>query len=217
MNFSEINWDLDAVGTWPTPIKAGVIILISVLSGALGFWFFTLPQLDELAVLEKEEGDLKHTFEDKQKKSANLPDYRDQLEQIEASLGEMLKQMPTKAEVANLLVDISQTALAAGLEIKLFAPSGEIAQDFYYELPINIQVVGKYEELGLFVSGLASLPRIVTVHDVNMTPLTLDKANEKTSKDAKDRLTMTATIKTYNEGDQGKSAGTPKPATRIKK
>ncbi len=96
--------------------------------------------------------------------------------------------MPTKAEVANLLVDISQTGLASGLEFKLFKPSGEIKKEFYYELPISIEVVGKYEELGLFVSGLASLPRIVTVHDVNITP----------NKDSS--MSMKATVKTYNEG-----------------
>jgi type IV pilus assembly protein PilO len=110
----------------------------------------------------------------------------------------MLKQMPTKAEVASLLVDISQTGLASGLEFKLFQPSAEINREFYSELPIGIQVVGKYEELGLFVSGLASLPRIVTVHDVVMSPL---------GKEGKDGMTMTATIKTYNEGESAQAGG----------
>ena len=130
------------------------------------------------------------------KKRLILADYRAQLDQIEASLGEMLKQMPTKAEVASLLVDISQTGLASGLEFKLFQPSPEVSRDFYSELPINIQVVGKYEDLGLFVSGLASLPRIVTVHDVAISPYTRTVKNE---------LTMSAIIKTYNEGAKEES------------
>jgi type IV pilus assembly protein PilO len=210
MNLSEVNWDLDAVGTWPLPIKVAAIAVVAVLTGALGFWLFTSPQLDELAALQNEELTLKKAFEDKQKKSANLPDYHAQLEQIEVSLTEMLKQMPTKAEVASLLVDISQTALAAGLEVKLFAPTGEINQDFYYELPINLQVVGKYDELGLFVSGLAALPRIVTVHDVNIAPVA--SGGKESSKDV---LSMTATIKTYNEGG-GQDNSSKAPKARIK-
>jgi type IV pilus assembly protein PilO len=201
MNLSEINWELNAAGSWPTPVKMMAILIVSTLVAIGGIYYITVPQLDELEALEKEEVNLKTSFETKQKKAINLPDYRAQLDQIEASLGEMLKQMPTKAEVASLLVDISQTGLASGLEFKLFQPSAEVRKEFYSELPINIQVVGKYEELGLFVSGLASLPRIVTVHDVNMVPLA------KTGKESKtDMMTMSAIIKTYNEGVQDESA-----------
>lgn len=192
MNLSEINWDVNAAGNWPTPIKVIAILIISALAAAAGVYFVTVPQLDELEILEQQEVSLKSAFEVKQKKAVNLQDYRDQLDQIEASLGEMLKQMPTKAEVASLLVDISQTGLASGLEFKLFQPNAEVNKEFYSELPIAIQVVGQYEELGLFVSGLASLPRIVTVHDVVMVPL---------GKEGKDGMTMSATIKTYNEGE----------------
>ena len=162
-----------------------------------GFYYITLAQLDELTALENQEVEFKNAFETKQKKSINLADYRSQLDLIEASLGEMLKQMPTKAEVASLLVDISQTGLASGLEFKLFQPSPEVRRDFYSELPIGIEVVGKYEELGLFVSGLASLPRIVTVHDVKLSPIT----GSKPGADKKENLVaMSAVIKTYNEG-----------------
>lgn len=205
MNLSEINWELNAAGSWPTPVKMVAILIVSTLVAIGGIYYITVPQLDELEALEKEEVNLKTSFETKQKKAINLPDYRAQLDQIEASLGEMLKQMPTKAEVASLLVDISQTGLASGLEFKLFQPSAEVRKEFYSELPINIQVVGKYEELGLFVSGLASLPRIVTVHDVNMIPLA------KTGKESKaDMMTMSAIIKTYNEGVQDESAQSTK-------
>jgi type IV pilus assembly protein PilO len=206
MNLSEVNWDLNAAGTWPRPVKIAAAILVSVLVVIANVYYISVPQLDELDVMQKEEISLKASFESKQKKAINLPDYRAQLEQIESSLGDMLKQMPTKAEVANLLVDISQTGLASGLEFKLFQPSGEVRKEFYFELPINIQVIGKYEELGLFVSGLASLPRIVTVHNVNISP------NAATNKDSKSDMAMTAVIKTYNEGEtvEASAGGAPR-------
>jgi len=186
MNLSEVNWDVNAAGSWPLPIKIIAVVLISVMVAGAGVYYITIDQLTELEQLEAKEQSLKTMFESKQRKAVNLPDYREQLKQIEASLGEMIKQMPTKAEVANLLVDISQTGLASGLEFRLFKPAGAIRKDFYSELPIAIKVIGKYEEIGLFVSGLASLPRIVTVHNVSITP-------------NKEVLVMDATIKTYNE------------------
>jgi type IV pilus assembly protein PilO len=188
MNLSEINWDIETSGSWPKPIKALVIAIVCAAVAGAFFYFDTIAQNDELAVLEKQEADFKSDFEGKQKKAANLQDYRDQLAQIETSLAIMIKQMPTKEEVASLLVDISQTGLASGLEFRLFRPGAPISRDFYSELPINIQVVGKYEELSLFVSGLAALPRIVTVHDVKITPIGKEGM-----------MSMDATIKTYNE------------------
>lgn len=203
MNLSEINWDLNAAGSWPNPLKITAVIIICILVVIGDIYFITFPQLDDLTASKKEELTAKASFEEKQKKAVNLSNYRDQLDQIETSLSEMLKQMPTKAEVANLLVDISQTGLASGLEFKLFQPGSEVSKDFYSELPINIQVIGKFEQLGVFVSGLASLPRIVTVHDVNISPLSKD------SKDKNNSMIMSAVIKTYNEGvpeDKAKSA-----------
>jgi type IV pilus assembly protein PilO len=191
MNLSEINWDINASGTWPLPIKALIIAIICAIVAAVGFYLDTTGQLDELTLLETKETDLKKEFEDKQKKSANLQDYRDQLAQIETSLAIMLKQMPTEEEVASLLIDISQTGLASGLEFRLFQPGAPISKDFYSELPINIQVIGKYDELSLFVSGLAALPRIVTIHDVKIAPIEKDKQE--------DAMTMDAIVKTYNE------------------
>jgi type IV pilus assembly protein PilO len=189
MNLSEINWDINASGTWPLPIKAATMLLICTLVAAVVIYFDTLDQLAELNISEQKEQDLKHEFEAKQKKAVNLKDYQDQLAQIEIRLHEMVRQMPTEEEVASLLVDISQTGLASGLEFRLFKPDAPIRKEFYSELPINIQVIGKYEELGLFVSGLASLPRIVTVHDVNIIP----EGNDGT-------MLMSALVKTYNEG-----------------
>lgn len=189
MNLSEINWDFNEAGTWPLPIKIVVISALCLLVAGVGVYYDTLDQLAELENSERMEVELKRSFEVKQKKAVNLQDYKEQLQQIEASLAEMIKQMPTKQEVASLLVDISQTGLASGLEFRLFRPETPVRREFYSELPITIQVTGKYEELGLFVSGLASLPRIVTVHNVKIAPL-----------DKSESMIMDATVKTYNEG-----------------
>jgi len=202
MNLSEVNWDPNAAGTWPLPVKATVILLVCAIVAGGCIYLDTLDQLAALETVEQKETELRTAFESKQAKAANLPDYQYQLTQIEASLDEMIKQMPTEAEVASLLVDISQTGLASGLEFKLFKPEAPILKDFYSELPIKIEVTGKYEELGLFVSGLASLPRIVTVHDVNISP-------EDNNKEGV--LKMQATVKTYNE------AASTNPADAAKK
>ncbi|WP_394751765.1 type 4a pilus biogenesis protein PilO [Crenothrix sp.] len=200
MNLSEINWDINAAGTWPFPVKVAATLILCAVVALGGIYWDTLDQLDSLDVVKKKEQELKATFELKQKKAVNLKDYQKQLSDIESSLEVMVRQMPTEEEVASLLIDISQTGLASGLEFKLFKPSGPVRQEFYSELPINIQVTGKYEELGLFVSGLASLPRIVTVHDVNMMP------QGKGGKEGKDNIIlMNATVKTYNEGSNDMS------------
>lgn len=207
MNLSEINWEFDASGTWPMPIKAAIIIGLCALVAGGGYYYDTMDQLDELDALENKEVQLKTAFADKQKKAVNLPEYVKQLEKIEGSLGQMLKQMPTEEEVASLLIDISQTGLASGLEFRLFKPAPPVAKDFYSELPIDIQVIGRYEELGLFVSGLASLPRIVTVHNVDIAPL----AKSKDGKESKDgMMVMNAVVKTYKEEAGKPSTGADK-------
>jgi type IV pilus assembly protein PilO len=201
MNLSEINWDPNEAGTWPLPIKVATISVICAMVFGAGVYYDTLDQLAALEASEKKELELKQSFETKQKKSINLPDYQQQLAQIEAELEDMIRQMPTKEEVASLLIDISQTGLASGLEFRLFKPGAPIRKDFYSELPINIEVIGKYEELGLFVSGLASLPRIVTVHDVSIIP-----------EGKEGKMRMNATVKTYNEGEKEET-----PAVKTKR
>jgi type IV pilus assembly protein PilO len=196
MNLSEINWNFNAAGTWPLPVKAAMMLFVCAAVVGGGVYFDTLDQLKTLESAKQTEQTLKLDFEVKQKKVAKFQDYKDQLTQIEASLAEMIKQMPTKEEVASLLVDISKTGLASGLKFKLFKPETPIPKDFYSELPINIEVLGKYQELGLFVSGLASLPRIVTIHDVNITPVNNDGS-----------MLMNAVVKTYNESTDVSSVG----------
>lgn len=195
MNLSEINWDYNASGTWPFAVKAAVVAMASVLVGGAWVYLDTFDQMAELEKVQNQEQQLKTEFEAKQKKAINLQDYQEQLNQIEAELYQMIRQMPTKEEVASLLTDISQMGLTSGLEFKLFKPGPSIRKDFYSELPISIEVTGKYDELGLFISGLATLPRIVTVHDVALIPKeSKDKAVVKPGD-----MTMAATIKTYNE------------------
>jgi type IV pilus assembly protein PilO len=202
MNLADVNWDINAAGSWPLSVKLGATLIVCTVVAIAGIYMDTLGQIDSLDQLKNREQELKTTFESKQKKAVNLQDYQKQLSDIESSLEVMIKQMPTEEEVASLLVDISQTGLASGLEFKLFKPVAPIRQEFYSELPINIQVTGKYEELGLFVSGLAALPRIVTVHDVNIVPFNKDKRSSNSNKTAKEEniMLMNATVKTYNEG-----------------
>jgi len=153
---------------------------------------------------EADELDLRAQFENKQQRAANLDAYRAQLAEMERSFGAMLRQLPGKTEVPNLLVDISQTGLAAGLQEKLFQPGNEKSNGFYAELPIKIRLVGSYHQFGAFVSGIAALPRIVTLHDIQIAPV---------DKGAFDNLTMDVTAKTYRYIED---EGGGKPAAKKK-
>ena len=193
INLSDVNWDFNEAGGWPFQVKVGVIATICIAMLGAGIYYDTLPQLDALDVLEKKETELKTTFEFKSNQASNLTAYQEQLAQIQKKLQAVIDQMPLAEEVAALLIDISQTGLSNGLEFKLFKPAAPINKDFYSELPINIQVVGKYEELLLFISGLASLPRIVTIHDLTIEPL------DKTKISKRNPLLMSVLVKTYHE------------------
>ena len=153
------------------------------------------PLLDRA---KQEETDLRGTFEDRQRKAANFDAYRTQLAEIERDFGAMLRQLPGKTEVPSLLVDISQTAAGAGLEEQLFQPTGEIQKDFYAELPIKLRYTGSYHELGNFVSGIAALPRIVTLHDITI---------HRGDKASPDELTFDVTAKTYRYLDEEAAGG----------
>jgi type IV pilus assembly protein PilO len=142
--------------------------------------------------VQREEADLRQEFESKQAKAANLENYKKQLALMEESFGAMRRQLPDSTEVADLLVDVSQTGLAAGLEFELFQPQAEVPKDFYAELPIKIRVIGNYHEFGEFVSGLAALPRIVTIHDVQIQPRPNSPGD----------LIMEATARTYRYLDE---------------
>ena len=171
MNLSDLNdLDLSNVANWPMPARMALISVVFVAVLGLGYWFDIKDQGIRLEKAEQKEMQLRQTFEAKAGKAANLVAYEQQLEEMKASFGAMLRQLPNKTEVAELLVDISQTGLAAGLEFKLFKPQNEVPKEFYAELPISISVKGHYHEFGNFISGVAALPRIVTVHNINMAP-----------------------------------------------
>jgi len=182
-----------------------------VLSAVL-FYFFVWsdqkPRLDQAAA---EELELRNTFQTKHSKAVNLAVYQQQLADIERSFGALLRQLPGRTEVPSLLVDISQVGVGAGLEEKLFQPANEIKKDFYAELPIKIRLTGSYHQMGEFVSGIAALPRIVTLHDIKIKPDT---------KDAYDVLSFELTAKTFRYLDDAEVAaekGKAAPSAKGKK
>ncbi len=186
--------DVNDVGRWPLLFRVAVIaILFSVVVGLGIYWFIVKDKAPQLERVQQEEEALRVTFESKQRKAANYDAYKAQLAQIEQSFGTMLRQLPGETEIPSLIVDISQTGLAAGLQEKLFVPQGEVPRDFYAEKPISIRLDGSYHEIGNFVSGIAALPRIVTLHNINIT-----RADASTF----DKLSLEVTAKTYRYLDE---------------
>ncbi|MDH3588700.1 MAG: type 4a pilus biogenesis protein PilO [Gammaproteobacteria bacterium] len=193
--------DFNDIGRWPLLFRALLIGLFFVLVVGGGIYYIVIKdQLPELERVQKAEQGLRQTFENKQKKAVNLAAYTEQLNQMEGSFGAMLRQLPNRTEVPSLLVDISQTGLAAGLDEELFQPSGEVQRDFYAELPIRIRLRGSFHELAAFVSGVAALPRIVTLHDIAIS-------RTKNEKDADLVLDLTAKTYRYLDEDGGTTGG----------
>jgi len=193
------NLDPRDVGRWPFLFRALTVGLVFVIVTSLAVWQFVYKgNLPDLRKAEAEEQQLWNTFDQKQRKAANLEAYRQQLAEIERSFGAMLRQLPGRTEVPSLLVDISQTGLASGLQEKLFQPAAESRRDFYAELPIKIRLTGSYHEFGQFVSGIAALPRIVTLHDIEITQGEGRRVGGRRGVAAPtDNLTLNLTAKTY--------------------
>ncbi|MBK8164169.1 MAG: type 4a pilus biogenesis protein PilO [Gammaproteobacteria bacterium] len=201
------NIDFNDVSRWPMSMKAVAVAFISVAVLGAGLWLDTRRQLDTLESIRQKEKTLKADFLGKQEKAANLDAYKAQMEEMRRSFGAMLRQLPSKTEVAELLVDISQTGLQTGLEFELFKPEGERPADFYAELPITIKVAGSYHEFGQFVSDIATLPRIVTLQDFSIGPMSQKSGSKsqggKNAQDKKaenasqDMLMMEVTAKTF--------------------
>jgi len=204
MNFLEElqNLDFNDIGRWPFLFRALFISLFFVVAIGGGFYYFVYTaQMPRLERAEQEELELRSSFEQKQKKSANFDAYKEQLAEIERSFGTMLRQLPGKTEIPNLLIDISQTGLAAGLQEELFQPVVEVRKDFYAEKPIKIRLKGTYHEFGKFVSDIAALPRIVTLHDIAIT-------QDRTGSESADReLILNVTAKTYRYLDEENDMG----------
>ncbi|QFT20483.1 Pilus assembly protein, PilO [Pseudomonas sp. THAF187a] len=186
--------DMNNVGSWPAAVRfiAGLLLFIIVLG--LGYNFHLK---DLQAMLEQHQGEevtLKDQFSIKAFQAANLEAYKEQMEEMEVSFGALLRQLPSDTEVPGLLEDITRTGLGSGLEFEEIKLQPEVAQQFYIELPIQIKVSGSYHDLATFVSGVASLPRIVTLHDFQLV---------RASADSSTRLSMQIMAKTYRYNDKG--------------
>jgi type IV pilus assembly protein PilO len=199
--------DLDPndVGRWPLTFRFGAIgLMFLVAVVAMAYFLAWKPKKPELDAARAEEQGLLSTLEGKARKAANLDAYKAQLQEMEQSFGAMLRKLPNKTEVPNLLIDISQQGSGAGLEQKLFQPGGQVTKDFYAELPIKMKLTGTFHAIGAFVSGIAALPRIVTLHDVDITSVSKEKGA--------DQLQLDVTAKTYRYLDEEEQAAAePKP------
>ncbi|HEV2268196.1 MAG TPA: type 4a pilus biogenesis protein PilO [Steroidobacteraceae bacterium] len=203
LSFLEELRDLDPrdPGRWPLAVLAGAVAATFLLLTLFLIYFFVWNDVrPELQQKEDQEVALRQEFQQKHARAVNLVVYKQQLRDLQRSFGALLRQLPGKTEVPNLLVDISQTALSAGLQQKLFQPESEQAKDFYAELPIRMVLTGSYHQFGEFVSGIAALPRIVTLHDIDIKP--------SAGSGGFDDLTLTLTAKTYRYLDEDEMATT---------
>lgn len=198
--FQELqNLDPKNIGSWPLFARILTLVVVFIVVVGAGYWFLIRDQQAQLADDAKKEITLKQEFEQKAAKAANLEIYKKQLEEMTKSFGTMLRQLPGQTEIPSLLQDISQTAQVDGLKQDLFQPENEVRKDFYAEKPIRIVVEGDYHEFGKFVSDVAALPRIVTVHDIDIRPQAGDSKGEN--------LIMTLTAKTYRYLEDAQSGG----------
>ncbi|HEX5209642.1 MAG TPA: type 4a pilus biogenesis protein PilO [Steroidobacteraceae bacterium] len=210
LSFLEELRDLDPrdPGRWPLTALVGAVAATFLVLTLFLTWFFVWQDVrPQLQQKEAEEQSLRTEFQQKHARAVNLGVYKQQLKDLQRSFGALLRQLPGKTEVPNLLVDISQTALAAGLQQKLFQPEPEQAQDFYAELPIKMELTGSYHQFGAFVSGIAALPRIVTLHDIDIKPAGASGGY--------DDLTLTLTAKTYRYLDQDEMAAAQKGKNKF--
>ena len=198
LNINELT--LDNVGQWPKPIKVGVVVFLSILLIGMGYWLIAKANFEQYNTLQAQEITLRSEFELKQHQAANLQAYRNQMTIMEERFGNMLKQLPTKNEMPGLLEDISKTGIASGLTFELFAPLPEVQHDFYIELPIKIAVVGNYHQFAVFLSRVAQMSRIVTLHDFVIGRGVIQGENQTgviSKDDSGDQLEMEITAKIY--------------------
>ncbi|HET6655518.1 MAG TPA: type 4a pilus biogenesis protein PilO [Gammaproteobacteria bacterium] len=201
VELNNLNFDLQAIndldfreaGNWPVAGKATLIALIFAVIVGAGYWFTIRDKIDQLHTARQQEVTLKDQYEAKAHKAANLDALKAQLAEMQTSFGTLLRQLPSQTEVDSLLRDISQTAQVDGLEQKLFQPQSENKKDFYAEKPIHMVVTGGFHDLAKFVSDVAALPRIVTLHEINIKPV---------GKNESDELSMSLTAKIYRYLDQ---------------
>lgn len=200
--------DLKKIGSAPMPAKIAAIVIVCIVVAIAGFFTFTKPKLDVLNLAEMKEMELRDEFDKKSAKASNLEAYKQQLEDMRRSFGALLRQLPNKTEIETLLVDISQTAIASGLDIDYFKPEGLSPKEFYAEFPIKLRVTGRYHQFARFVSGVAALPRIVTLQNI-----TIGQPKDKKGV----LLEMEMTAVTYQYMDENETAATAQPVAGGKK
>ncbi|ALN20978.1 type 4a pilus biogenesis protein PilO [Ectopseudomonas mendocina] len=193
-NFDLNDLDLNNIGSWPAAVKVIICSLFFLLVVGGGYYFHLSDLQNSLDATKAQEESLKQQFSTKAFQAANLEAYKEQMAEMELSFGALLRQLPSDTEVPGLLEDITRTGLGSGLEFEEIKLLPEVVQQFYIELPIQIAVEGSYHDLATFVSGVASLPRIVTLHDFEIKPA----AQEGSSV-----LRMTVLAKTYRYNDKG--------------
>ena len=199
--------DFNNIGSWPREYRIGFCVIVGLLIFGLLWWVLTRDKGDQLEGLERTESDLRAEFETKQGRAANLEPLKLQLAQMEQQLQQMLRQLPSRTEMPDLIVDISQTALATGIQNELFQPGPETPKEFYAEKPIALRMVGTYHQFGAFVSGVASLPRVVimTMHDIQLKPRGGDK-DPRAGIRPNSALELAGTVKTYRYLDEEEAA-----------
>lgn len=207
------NLDFNNIGSWPQQAKIVFFALVALVILFLSWQLFISGRAEELESLERREAELRADFEMKQGQAANLGALKQQLVQMEAQLQQMLRQLPSKNEMPDLIVDISQTALATGITNELFQPGPEQPKDFYAEKPIELRMVGSYHQFGAFVSGVASLPRVVimTMHDISLKPRGAGEQNAAITAGT-GMLELSGTVKTYRYLDESEVAEQQKAA-----
>lgn len=188
-------------GSWPLPIKMGALALMLVGVVAAGAVLDWQDELSRLSTIREEEDKLKDEFLQKKRQALNLDLIKKQLIETQQSFGALLKQLPTKSEMAALLTDINQSGLGRGLQFELFKPGLEVATGVFTEQPINLKVTGTYDDLGKFASDIAMMPRIVTLNDISIAP----------AKDGQ-MLSLEATAKTYRYLDEDELSAQKKSA-----
>lgn len=195
------NLDMQNPGSWPNPVKFFFAALIVVVIAIGGYYALVKRKVEDLEALERTERELLDEFRTKQAKVVNLEEYRRQLDDMRELLRQMLRQLPSRTEMPDLLVDVSQAALATGLDNQKFQPLPEVVHEFYAERPISLRMLGTYHQFGEFVSAVASLPRVVilTMHDIALQPATGQNA-------ATGQLVLEGTVKTYRYVDDDETA-----------
>jgi type IV pilus assembly protein PilO len=195
--------DFNDIGSAPVSVRYVILAFLLIIILAIGYFLLIKTKTEQLEVVKKKEVALRVDFENKQEKAANLEAYEEQLAEMQELLETMFRQLPSKTEMDKLLVDVSQTALGAGIDVQLFQPRAERLHDFYAERPISVRMLGDYHQFGEFVSGVASLPRVVilTMHDIS-----LRRAGKGDVGGGDGRLILEGSVRTYRYIDEEEAA-----------